>query len=94
MAEVLRLLGKKLSSGVITREEHDAILAAHIASTRPESWGSEEAADCDSTDGAGPAVPPPKSQQSVSCVPSLPARATIHLRANGRCDLFTFDPRR
>eukprot|EP00035_Acanthoeca_spectabilis_P028507 m.471030 g.471030 ORF g.471030 m.471030 type:complete len:635 (+) comp30503_c0_seq1:218-2122(+) len=37
MADALKVLSQKLSSGVITQEEHDAILDAHIRSTRPES---------------------------------------------------------
>ena len=56
MADVLRVLGRKLASGVLTRAEHDAILAAHIASTRPPTI--EDAA-------AGPAVSPTSSVVSV-----------------------------
>lgn len=58
MAEVLRVLGRKLASGVLTRTEHDAILAAHIASTRPPTI--EDA-------GAGPAVSPASPVVCCSC---------------------------
>lgn len=77
MASALAVLADKVLAGIITQEEHDAILEAHVLSTRPIT---------EQEDGGGPRVQgsaaAPLNADTTSPLVRTPIALTSHPTAH------------